>query len=150
MFAQFAQNTLNYTYPPSTTTTTTSAGTSAVVWIVWLFAIIVMWRFFTKAGRPGWASIIPLYNVYTLVKVAGRPGWWVVLLFIPLVNIVVSIILGADTGERFGHSRAYGAILMGLLGIGYIITAFNGDTYRPLGSEAPAATTPSTPVASQQ
>src|ERR1035438_2692596 len=51
--------------------------------------IIGMWKVFTKAGQPGWAILIPIYNIYILLKIAGRPGWWVILCCIPLVNVVV-------------------------------------------------------------
>src|ERR1700756_5999600 len=66
-------------------------------WICWTIFVVLMitslWKVFTKAGQPGWASIIPIVNTYFLVKVAGRPGWWLLLLFIPLVNFVILIIL---------------------------------------------------------
>ncbi len=52
-----------------------------------------MWKMFSKAGQPGWASIIPLYNVYIMCKIAGRPGWWLLLFLIPLVNLIIAIIV---------------------------------------------------------
>jgi len=61
--------------------------------IVGIFMIVVMWKLFVKAGQPGWAAIIPFYNTYTLIKIAGKPGWWLLLYFIPFVNIVISIIV---------------------------------------------------------
>src|SRR5215475_7371788 len=50
------------------------------------------WKLFVKAGHPGWACLIPFYNIYILLKIAGRPGWWLLLLLIPFVNIVINII----------------------------------------------------------
>ena len=55
------------------------AGVGIVVIIyiaVIVFEIAALWRVFVKAGRPGWAAIIPFYNYYVLLKVVGRPGWW--------------------------------------------------------------------------
>ena len=71
------------------------------------------WKVFTKAGQPGWAILIPFYNTYVLLKIVGRPGWWLVLMFIPLVNIVIAIIVAIDLAKSFGKSL-YG--LSALLG----------------------------------
>ena len=61
-----------------------------VFWICWAAFVILMvasmWKVFSKAGQPGWASIIPFYNLYIMLKIAGKPGWWLILMFVPLVN----------------------------------------------------------------
>ena len=53
--------------------------------LVWLALIVLVlagwWKMFEKAGQPGWAAIIPIYNLYILLKIAGRPGWWLILFF---------------------------------------------------------------------
>jgi hypothetical protein len=50
--------------------------------------IASVWKVFTKAGQPGWAAIIPFYNLYIMVKIAGKPGWWTLLIiFLPLIPI---------------------------------------------------------------
>src|ERR1700690_1558250 len=49
-----------------------------------VFEIVCLWKVYQKAGQPGWASIIPIYNAYILLKIAGRPGWWLLLYFVPL------------------------------------------------------------------
>ena len=59
--------------------------------VILLFQIIAMWKVFTKAGQPGWACIIPIYNIYIMTKIAGKPGIWVLWMLIPLVNIVFVI-----------------------------------------------------------
>src|SRR5688572_11778933 len=57
-------------------------------WLVWVAIMIASsWAAFSKAGRPGWASIVPIYNVIVMLDIAGKPWWWVFLLFIPLVGI---------------------------------------------------------------
>jgi Family of unknown function (DUF5684) len=99
--------------------------------------IVGIWKVFTKAGQPGWAVLIPIYNAYILTKIAGRPGWWVLLLMIPLVNIVFSLLLAIDIAKAFGQSAAWGVILLFLLcGIGYLILGFGNYSY-----QAPAART---------
>ena len=92
--------------------------------------IIGMWKVFTKAGQPGWAILIPIYNIYILLKIAGRPGWWVILCCIPLVNVVVGILVAIDVAKSFGQSAAFGVILLFLLGgIGYLMLGFGNYTY---------------------
>jgi hypothetical protein len=90
-------------------------------WIFWLAFMILMiaacWKIFTKAGQPGWASIIPIYNWYILCKIVGRPGWWVILLLIPFVNFIVGIILCIDLAKSFGKGVGFaiGLILLGVI-----------------------------------
>lgn len=98
--------------------------------LVGLFLIVCLWRIFTKAGQAGWKSIIPLYNVYVLLKIVGRPGWWLLLFFIPVVNIVISLVVSIDLGKSFGKSTAYSVVLLWLLNlIGYCLLAFGNDQY---------------------
>jgi hypothetical protein len=84
--------------------------------LIALLLIIAMWKVFTKAGQPGWASIIPIYNLYVWCKIVGRPGWWILLMLIPLVNIIVGIILCIDMAKSFGKGVGFG-IGLALLGI---------------------------------
>jgi uncharacterized protein DUF5684 len=93
--------------------------------------IIGWWKLFEKAGEPGWAAIIPIFNVIVLVKIAGRPLWWVVLFFIPIANIIAAIVIAMDIAKAFGQSAAFGLILNFLLGgIGYLILGFGNYQYR--------------------
>ncbi|MFJ1760081.1 DUF5684 domain-containing protein [Amycolatopsis sp. NPDC088138] len=95
-----------------------------------IITIIALWKVFTKAGRPGWAAIIPIYNVYVLLKIAGRSGWWLLLLLIPLVNLVVAIIVSIDVAKAFGKSGVFGFFGLFLFSIiGYLILAFGGARY---------------------
>src|SRR5713226_5129795 len=84
---------------------------SPIFWIVYaaimVLGIAAMWKVFTKAGQPGWACIIPIYNLYVLCKIAGRPGWWLILFLIPFVNIIIFIILQVRLAERFGKSDLF-------------------------------------------
>jgi uncharacterized membrane protein YhaH (DUF805 family) len=92
--------------------------------------IAAMWRIFTKAGQPGWASIIPIYNTYILLKIAGRPGWWLVLFFIPFINIIVFLLVAIDLARSFGRSSLFGVVMLWLLSaIGLLMLGFGGSRY---------------------
>jgi hypothetical protein len=92
--------------------------------------IVGMWKTFAKAGQPGWASVVPIYNCYVMMKIAGRPGWWVLLLFIPLVNLAIAIIVAIDIAKAFGQGAAFGIVLLFLLsGIGYLVLGFGSYRY---------------------
>jgi hypothetical protein len=94
-----------------------------------IFMIVCMWKIFTKAGRPGWAAIIPFYNTYVLLKIVNKPGWWLILYFIPLVNIVISIIVIYNLALVFGKGGGFAAGLIFLSFIFYPILAFGKAQY---------------------
>jgi Family of unknown function (DUF5684) len=127
----------------------TSGGGGAFSWafgVIYLVALVLLliaaWQVFTKAGKPGWACLIPFYNAYVVLKIVGRPGWWLVLYFIPLVNIVIWIVVTVDLSHSFGQG---GWFAVGLLFLPFIflpILAFGASRYlRPaaLGPVAPPA-----------
>src|SRR5947209_6121193 len=83
------------------------------IWCVLaLIQIVSMWRIFQKAGKPGWASIIPIYNLYVMVKIVGKRGWWMLWFLVPIANIVVAIMLLYYLVKSFGRD---GAFTLGLL-----------------------------------
>jgi hypothetical protein len=88
--------------------------------------IVCMWIIFTRAGRPGWACIVPIYNVIVLCDMVGRSRWWTLLYFIPLVNIVAYIVLFFGLAKAFGRSDAFGVGLVLLPIIFLPILAFTG------------------------
>ncbi len=101
-----------------------------------VLVIAGLWKTLGKAGYPGWAAIIPIYNAYVLIKVAGRPWWWLLLLFIPVVNIVILVLIGLDTATRFGKGPGFGVGLALLGFIFYPILGFGDAVYRPAASAA--------------
>lgn len=105
-------------------------GVMVVYLAVLVFMVICMWRLFSKAGKPGWASIIPIYNAVVMCQIAGKPGWWVLLMFIPLVNIIISILVIIGLAQNFG--RGVGTIIgLILLPIVFIpILAFGSAQYQ--------------------
>jgi Family of unknown function (DUF5684) len=93
--------------------------------------IVAFWKVFTKAGQPGWAAIIPIYNGYVLLKIAGRPGWWLLLFFIPVVNLVISLLVAIDVAKAFGQGAAFGVVLLWLFSvIGYLMLGFGNYRYQ--------------------
>ena len=92
-----------------------------------LLTTVAIWRVYAKAGEPGWACIIPIYNLYILLRIAERPGWWLLLFFIPVVNVIVDIIVSIDVANRFGRGVAFGIGLAFLPFIFYPIIAFSGN-----------------------
>lgn len=90
------------------------------------------WKMLVKAGQPGWGILIPIFNVYLLIKVAGRPGWWLILLCIPLVNVIVSIILSVDIAKNFGKGIPFALGLIFLWFIFCPILGFGDAQYRPV------------------
>ncbi len=94
-----------------------------------VFAIVGMWKTFEKAGQPGWASIIPIYNYYIMTKIAGKEGWWTILLCIPYINIVFIIIISISIAKAFGRSSGFGVGLGLLSFVFYPILGFGQDQY---------------------
>ncbi|QDV28935.1 hypothetical protein Spb1_08020 [Planctopirus ephydatiae] len=90
-----------------------------------LFVLIIagLWKIFTKAGKPGWAAIIPIYNLIVLLEIVGRPLWWIILMLIPCVNIVIGVIVYIDLAKSFGKDVAWG---IGLLLLPFIFVPLLG------------------------
>ena len=76
------------------------------IWLIALAFVVLMlvsnWMIYKKAGKPGWTSLIPIYNVVILLEIVGKPLWWIILMFIPVVNIIVSIIIVHRLSRSFG------------------------------------------------
>jgi hypothetical protein len=87
-------------------------GLSLVMVVVSLVVLIGFWKVFTKAGKPGWASIIPIYNLIVLLEIIGKPMWWIVLFLFcgPIGWIMASLELAKVFGKEIGF--AIGLILL--------------------------------------
>ncbi|CAM3159098.1 DUF5684 domain-containing protein [Rariglobus hedericola] len=103
-------------------------GLLYLAFIIFVFAGV--WKVFTKAGQPGWASLIPIYNLYIMIKITGREGWWLLLFFIPFVNVVIAIIIAIDLAKVFGKGTGFGLGLAFLGFIFYPILGFGSATYQ--------------------
>lgn len=108
-------------------------GIGCVVGILFLFLIpaLIFWKVFEKAGQPGWAAIVPIYNLYVLTQIARREILWFILLLIPGVGIVAFILVSIDIARKFGQSQGFG-VGMGLLPfIFYPMLGFGSAQYNP-------------------
>lgn len=124
----------------STTTTTTgvsplAAGMGVGMMLVWcavvLILIISLWKIFTKAGKPGWAAIVPIYNMIVMLEIACKPIWWFILMLIPLVNIIIIIIVLIELAKRFGKGVGFAIGMLILPFIFYPMLAFGDSKYTP-------------------
>jgi hypothetical protein len=134
-----------------------AAGLFAFMGLIWLFALAVaavvligMWKVFAKAGQPGWAALIPIYNIYVLLQIVGRPTWWLAFLllsFIPGIGAiavwVVMIILYNDLSKSFGQGVGFTVGLVLLSPIFMPILGFGSSQY--LGPMATGFGNPETP-----
>lgn len=120
-----------YSYDPAATGAVAAfSGTYLIICLVLgVLLIVANWRIFSKAGEPGWAAIIPIYNSYVLFKIAFGNGWLFLLCLVPLVNIVVTIMLFFKLSKAFGHGVGFGFGLWLLSPIFLLILAFGSSEY---------------------
>lgn len=105
-----------------------------------VFYIYVGWRIFEKADEPGWAAIIPIYNLVVMLRMVGRPTWWIILFIIPVVQFYPMIVVPIDLAKSFGKGTGFG---IGLLLLGFIfgpILALGDAEYQgPAAADSSAA-----------
>ena len=79
-----------------------------------ILKIVSLWKIFKKAGKPGWASIVPIYNIYIMCEIAEKEWWYILLLCVPFVNIYVMIVLYNGMAKKFGKGGGFvvGMILL--------------------------------------
>jgi len=91
--------------------------------------IASMWKIFTKAGQPGWASIVPIYNLIILLKIVNKPLWWIILFLIPIANFIVLILVINELSKSFGKGVGFTIGLLFLGVIFYPILGFGDAQY---------------------
>ena len=109
-------------------------GGMGVVGIILVIAVIVFflycaWRVYVKAGKPGWAVIIPIYNILVELEIVGRPWYWLLLMFVPVVDVVLGIIITFRMAKVYGHGTGFGFGLLFLPFIFLPILAFDDSKY---------------------
>ena len=101
--------------------------------IIGLFTLAGTWLVFLKAGKPGWASIIPIYSTWIILEIGGKPGWWSLIMLIPVLNIValvVYIIALIEIAKRFTRNVVFGIFGLFLFSfVGWPILGF-GKKYQ--------------------
>lgn len=107
---------------------------AAIVGIIYLAVLVLMvasmWKIYVKANEPGWAAIVPIYNIVVMFKIIGKPLWWIVLYFIPVVNFVASILIVVSLAKSFGKSTGFAVGMIFLPFIFLPMLAFSDATYQ--------------------
>ena len=106
--------------------------------VVGILMIASLWKVYTKAGKPGWAAIIPIYNLVVLLQIVRKPLWWIVMFLIPIVNFIFLILLYIELAKAFGKSGGFAAGLIFLGVIFFPILGFGSSVYA-YGDAAPKA-----------
>jgi Family of unknown function (DUF5684) len=113
-------------------------GVAMVFVVLWaavlLLLVASLWKVFTKAGEPGWAAIVPIYNLIVLLKIAGKPAWWFLLMLIPVVNFVIAIVMAISLAKNFGKGTGFALGLIFLSPIFYPILGFGNARYQPVAA----------------
>ena len=98
--------------------------------IVYILIAVALWRVFSKAGWPGILALIPIVNVFILVKIAGYSAWLTLLYIIPIVGFIFSIVVAVRVGRGFGKGGAFSFFLLWLIPfIGYFVIGYGRATY---------------------
>ena len=118
----------------ATTYTYTSSSSSSWVIIIaaivgYLIAVLPLMGVFLKAGEPGIAAFIPIWNLLVLLKIVGRPWWWLILYIIPVVGIIIAIVVLYDLAKSFGHGVGFTIGLVLLSWIFLLILWLGGSQY---------------------
>lgn len=95
-----------------------------------IFSIICMWKLFKKAGKPGWASIIPIYNVIVMLEIAELPMWYIVLFLVPFANIYAIFKIFIEIAHKFNKSTGFGVAMAFFSIICLPILAFGKAQYK--------------------
>ncbi len=98
-------------------------------WFIFFLAIQVVhylgtWKLYQKAGRKSWEAAIPVYNAIVLLGIIRKPKWWVILLFIPIVNLIMFPVIWVQTLRNFDKTSAIDYIL-GVVTLGLYIYYIN-------------------------
>ena len=98
-------------------------------WVLFFFLIQVVhflgtWRLYRSAGFNFWQALIPVYNAYVLMQIIRRPKWWVLLLFVPTINLIIFPVIWVETLRSFGWNSTKNTMLV-ILSAGLYIYALN-------------------------
>ncbi len=112
-----------------------AGGAAALFMILWLAVVVLLiaalWKVFDKAGKPGWAAIVPIYNLIVLLEITGKPMWWIILMFIPFVNLIVLAMVDLSLAQSFGKGVGFGVGLLLLPFVFLPMLAWGPGSYQP-------------------
>ena len=154
------------TYNSNVSDPATLVPTIIISVVAAIFGIVVMWKIFTKAGKPGWASIVPFYNLYVFFEITWGNGWLFLLLFLSIIPIVgtiavlvICIITMVKLAKVFGKGGGFAVGLIFLSVIFEAILAFGSSKYvgidgakaqEPVPTNVDPAATPEVPTATEE
>lgn len=100
-----------------------------IQWFIFFLIVQVIhfagtWKLYVKAGRKSWEAIIPVYNAIVLLKILKRPTWWVILLFIPIINLLMFPVIWVETVRSFGKHKTLDSVLA-VITLGFYIYYLN-------------------------
>ena len=103
-------------------------------WILFILLVQVIhglstWKLYLKAGRKSWEAFVPVYNAIVLMKIINRPTWWVILLFIPVINLIMFPVLWVETLRSFGKNTTKDTLL-GVATLGLYVFTINYSRYK--------------------
>ncbi|MCU0351988.1 MAG: DUF5684 domain-containing protein [Flavobacterium sp.] len=105
-----------------------------ILFLFYIGVIVVLlasqWKIFSKAGKPGWACLIPIYSTIVLLEIIKKPVWWIFMFLIPLVNIYFLIVAMNELSKSFGKSTGFTVGLLLLPFIFYPILGFGSAEYQ--------------------
>ncbi|WP_242157833.1 signal peptidase I [Aestuariivivens sediminis] len=92
-------------------------------WFIFLLVIQIVhglgtWKLYLKAGRKPWEAFVPIYNGIILMKIINRPWWWVILMFLPIVNLIMFIVIWVETARSFGRN-SYSDTFLAVVTLGF-------------------------------
>lgn len=121
---------MTYGYNNYNTEPTQMSPVTIIIYLaVLVLELVAMWKLFEKAGKPGWAAIIPIYNVIVMLEIAKKEWWYVLLLFVPIVNLVVSIIITIAFVKAYGKDTGFAVLTIFFAPIMYPLLAFGDSKY---------------------
>lgn len=106
-----------------------SAMMASISLSIGIISIVSIWMIFEKASEPGWKCLIPIYNLYIFFKITWLNGWYFLLMFIPIVNLIVSIITTVKLAKVFDKDGWFAVGLLFLGPLFYLILAFDKSRY---------------------
>ena len=127
----------NY-YNTTTKAATAGFGAAFIVYLIICLAIaavmiVSLWKVFTKAGRPGWAAIVPFYNMWTLFEIGGQKGAYIFFIFIPFVGSIIYLVFEIkallEIATRFGKDTTFGVLSIFFPFVTFPILAFSDAKY---------------------
>jgi hypothetical protein len=106
--------------------------------LLFILVIAGMWRIFEKAGKQGWKAIIPIYNLYIILKIVGKPWWWIILMMIPFIGFIWTVWSNNLLAKSFGKGVGYTLGLVILPIIFYPLLGFSDARYKGVPGESPS------------